>query len=192
MSYVDAVLDKNTDKIIVIERDGKGVRQYNEFPANYVLYFTDPKGKHRSLYGDPVTRFSTRSRNEFEKERRILANKKIFESDINPIFRCLSEHYLNIDAPKLHTCFFDIEVDFNSEKGFSPTSDPFNPVTAISLYLDWLGQLVTLVIAPAHMSSETAQQITSGIENTMLFTNEIEMFETFFTLIEVYFSVLRP
>lgn len=184
MSYVDAVLDKNTDKIIVIERDGKGVRQYNEFPANYVLYFTDPKGKHRSLYGDPVTRFSTRSRNEFEKERRILANKKIFESDINPIFRCLSEHYLNIDAPKLHTCFFDIEVDFNSEKGFSPTSDPFNPVTAISLYLDWLGQLVTLVIAPAHMSSETAQQITSGIENTMLFTNEIEMFETFFTLIE--------
>jgi len=112
LSYVDAVLDKNTDKIIVIERDGKGVRQYNEFPANYVLYFTDPKGKHRSLYGDPVTRFSTRSRGEFEKERRILANKKIFESDINPIFRCLSENYLNVDAPKLHTCFFDIEVDW--------------------------------------------------------------------------------
>ena len=88
MSYVDAVLDKNTDKIIVIERDGKGVRQYNEFPANYVLYFTDPKGKHRSLYGDPVTRFSTRSRNEFEKERRILANKKIFISSCRYLIIC--------------------------------------------------------------------------------------------------------
>ena len=68
--------------------------------------------------------------------------------------------------------------------GFSPTSDPFNPVTAISCYLDWLDQLVTLVIAPKHMSSETAQEITNEFENTMLFTNEKEMFDVFFQLID--------
>lgn len=34
--------------------------------------------------------------------------------------------------------------------GFAPTTDPFNPVTAISLYLDWMDQLITLCISPNH------------------------------------------
>ena len=184
MSYVDAILAKDEDKIYVVERTKEGTRKYREYPTNYIFYYEDRKGKYRSIYGDPVSRFSTRKRSEFEKERRIHSNRKLFESDINVVFRCLSEYYLKIDPPKLHTCFFDIEVDFDPEKGFSPTSDPFNPVTAISLYLDWLDQLVTLVIAPKHMTSETANEIINQFENTLLFTNEKEMFETFFQLIE--------
>ena len=108
----------------------------------------------------------------------------MFESDVNPIYRCLSEHYLGVDAPKLHTCFFDIETDFSQEKGFSPASEAFNSVTAISMYLDWLDQLITLVIAPKHMSAETGQEMVSQFENCILFTEEKEMFETFFQLIE--------
>ncbi len=184
MSYVDAIHSRDEDRIYVVERDNNGKRQYKEYPTNYVMYYPDNKGKHRSIYGDPVSRFSTRKRQEFEKERRIHSGKKLFESDINVVFRCLSENYLKVDAPKLHTCFFDIEVDFDPEKGFSPTSDPFNPVTAISCYLDWLDQCITLVIAPKHMSSETAQEITNEFENTMLFKTEKEMFDVFFQLIE--------
>ena len=184
MSYVDAIHDRDGDKIHVVERTTNGKRAYREYPANYVFYYSDPKGKYRSIYGDPVSRFSSRKRGEFEKERRIHSGKKLFESDINVIFRCLSDNYLGVEPPKLHTCFFDIEVDFDPEKGFSPTSDPFNPVTAISLYLDWLDQLVTLCIAPKHMSGETASEITHKFENTLLFKSETEMFETFFQLIE--------
>jgi DNA polymerase elongation subunit (family B) len=184
MSYVDAVHSRDDDKIVVVERSPAGKREYKEFPANYVFYYPDHKGKHRTIYGNPVSRFSTRKRSEFEKERRIHSGKNLFESDVNVVFRCLSENYLNVDAPKLHTCFFDIETDFDPEKGFSPTDDPFNPVTAISCYLDWLGQCITLVIAPKHMTPETAQEIVAEFENTLLFTSEIEMFETFFQLIE--------
>lgn len=184
MSYIDAILDRDSDKIHVVERDEKGNRRFGEYPANYVFYYSDPKGKYRSIYGDPVSRFSTRKRSEFQKELRIASGKKTFESDINPVFRCLADNYLGKAAPKLHTCFFDIEVDFDPDRGFSPTTDPFNPVTAISLYLDWLGQLVTLVIAPKHMSPETAQEIVNEFENTILFTNETDMFNTFFALIE--------
>ena len=108
----------------------------------------------------------------------------MFESDVNPIYRCLSEHYLGVEAPKLHTCFFDIETDFSQEKGFSPASEAFNSVTAISMYLDWLDQLITLVIAPKHMSADTGQEMVSQFENCILFTNEKDMFETFFQLIE--------
>jgi hypothetical protein len=143
MSYVDAIHDRDGDRIYVVERDASGKRAYKELPANYTFYYSDPKGKFRSLYGDPVNKFSTRKRSEFEKERRIHSGKKLFESDVNVVFRCLSENYLGVDAPKLHTCFFDIEVDFDPVKGFSPTSDPFNPVTAISCYLDWLDTCFT-------------------------------------------------
>ena len=181
---MDAIHSRDDDKIFVVERDKNGKRQYKEFPANYVFYYPDNKGKHRSIYGNPVSRFSTRKRQEFEKERRIHGGKELFESDINPVFRCLSENYLGIDAPKLHTCFFDIEVDFDPEKGFSPTTDPFNPVTAITCYLDWLDQCITLCIPPKHMSDETAWEITRKFENTLLFKNEKEMFNTFFQLIE--------
>ena len=184
MSYVDAIHSRDEDRIYVVERGSDGKRHYNEYPANYVLYYSDPKGKYRSIYGDPVSRFSTRKRTEFEKERRIHSNKQIFESDINVVFRCLSENYLKVDAPKLHTCFFDIEVDFDPEKGFSPTSDPFNPVTAISMYLDWQDLLITMCIAPKHMSEETAMEITKEFDNCLLFNNEKEMFDTFFQLIE--------
>jgi DNA polymerase elongation subunit (family B) len=184
MSYVDAVHSKDNDRIFVVERDTNGKRQYKEYPTNYTFYYSDHKGKYRSLYNDPVSRFSTRKRQEFEKEKRIHSNKKLFESDVPIVFRCLSENYLGVDAPKLHTCFFDIEVDFDPDKGFSPTTDPFNPVTAISCYLDWLDQLVTLVIAPKHMTSETATEIVSEFENCLLFKNEKEMFDTFFQLIE--------
>ena len=184
MSYVDAIHSRDEDRIFVVERDQNGKRQYKEYPTNYVLYYPDHKGKYRSIYGDPVNRFSTRKRQEFEKERRIHSGKSLFESDVPVVFRCLSENYLKADVPKLHTCFFDIEVDFDPEKGFSPTTDPFNPVTAISLYLDWQDTLVTLVIAPKHMSPETAQEICNEFENCMLFTNEKDMFDVFFQLIE--------
>jgi DNA polymerase elongation subunit (family B) len=184
MSYIDAVLDNKSDRIYVVERSPSGERLYKEYPTNYVFYYSDPKGKYRSIFGDPVSRFATRKKAEFEKERRIHRGKELFESDINVVFRCLSDNYLNQEPPKLHTAFFDIEVDFDTERGYSPTDDPFNSVTAISVYLDWLDQLVTLVMPPKHMSDETAQELTSEFENCLLFRSEIEMFETFFALIE--------
>ena len=184
MSYVDAIHDRDSDRIFVVERGTDQKRHYKEFPANYTFYYADPKGKYRSIYGKPVSRFSTRKRSEFEKERRIHSGKDLFESDVNVVFRCLSENYLKVEPPKLHTCFFDIEVDFDPEKGFSPTDDPFNPVTAISLYLDWQNLLITLCVPPKHMSKETAQEIVGKFDNCILFKSEIEMFETFFQLIE--------
>jgi DNA polymerase elongation subunit (family B) len=100
------------------------------------------------------------------------------------VFRCLSDNYLGVEPPKLHTCFFDIEVDFDPERGFSPTDDPYNKVTAISVYLDWLDQLITLAIPPKSISIETAMDLTKEFSNCILFESEVEMFEMFFDLIE--------
>ena len=167
MSYVDALFDREHDRIHVVERRN-GVRQYREYPANYIFYYDDPRGKFRSIYGTAVSRFSTRNNKEFRKEVRIHSGKQLYESDINPIFRCLEENYKDIDAPTLHTAFFDIEVAFDHERGYSPVEDPFNPITAISVYLDWLDQLITLAVPPRHMSMETALDLVQDFENTLL------------------------
>jgi len=183
MSYVDALFDREHDRIHVVERRN-GLREYREYPATYIFYYDDPRGKFRSIYGNSVSRFSTRNNKEFRKELRIQSGKAIYESDINPVFRCFEENYKGQDAPRLQTCFFDIEVDFDPERGFSKPEDPFNPITAISVYLDWLDQLVTLVIPPKHMSAETAQEIAGQFENTMVFKREEDMLNTFLDLID--------
>ena len=183
MSYIDALFDREHDRIHVVERRN-GQRQYREYPANYIFYYDDPKGKFRSIYGTPVNRFSTRNNKEFRKEVRVQSGKHLYESDINPIFRCLEENYKDQDAPELHTAFFDIEVAFDKDRGFSPVEDPFNPITAISVYLDWMDQLITLAVPPAGLSWATAQELVADFENTILFDNEADMIKTFLDVIE--------
>ena len=183
MSYIDSLFDREHDRIHVVERRN-GIRKYQEYPANYVFYYDDPRGKFRSIYGNPVSRFSSRNNKEFRREMRTQSHKTLYEGDINPVFRCLEENYKGQDGPKLHTAFFDIEVDFDPERGYSRPDDPFNPITAISVYMDWLDQLVTLVIPPKHMSNETAQEIASEFPNTFVFHSEAELLDTFLNLIE--------
>jgi len=183
MSYIDAIYDRDHDRIHIAERiDGE--RELTDFPAIYEFYYDDPRGKHTSVYGTPVSRFTCRTHKEFYKELKINAGKKIYEGDINPIFRFLSKNYKDVNSPKLHTAFFDIETDFCQERGFSPPSDPFNRVTAISLYLDWMDELICLVLAPESMSTKTADEIVSEFENTKRYDTEKEMLDVFLDLIE--------
>jgi DNA polymerase elongation subunit (family B) len=183
MSYIDALFDREHDRIHVIERRD-GERIYQEYPANYVFYYDDPRGKFRSIYGNPVSRFSSRNNKEFRKEVRQHSHKQLYESDINPIFRCLEDNYKGQDGPKLQTAFFDIEVAFDKDRGFSPTTDPFNPITAISVYLDWLDQLITMAVPPKGLSWETAQELVAEFDNTFLFEREEDMIKMFLDIID--------
>ena len=183
MSYIDALYDREHDRIHVVERRD-GVRKYQEYPAQYTFYYDDPRGKFRSIYGNSVSRFSTRNNKEFRKEVRMHSSKQLYESDINPIFRCLEENYKDQNAPELHTAFFDIEVAFDKDRGFSPVTDPFNEITAISVYLDWTEQLITLAVPPKGLSWETAQELVADFENTILFEREEDMINTFLDLID--------
>ena len=70
MSYIDALFARDKDRIHVVERIN-GERVYKEYPANYLFYYDDPKGKFRTVYGTPVSRFSTRNGKEYQKEVRV-------------------------------------------------------------------------------------------------------------------------
>ena len=183
MPYVDAMFDRDQDIIRVVERrDGK--RHYTEYSAKYTFYYKDPKGKYKSVYGDPLSRIVCKNTKDFRKEVAINKEKTLFESDINPIFQCLSENYLNQDAPKLNIAFFDIETDFDPERGFADPADPFMPITSISVYLQWLETMICLAVPPKTLTMEQAKAELEGIENVMLFEREGDMIDTFLTLIE--------
>jgi len=183
MSYIDALFDRERDRIHVVGRRDHE-RYYEEYPANYVFYYDDPRGKWRSIFGTPVSRFSCRNNKEFRREMAVQKGVRLYEADINPVVRCLEENYKGLDAPRLHTAFFDIEVDFDAERGFSRPDDPFNPITAISVYLDWLDQLVTLVVPPRHMSDASAAEIAQEFSNCYVFREEAELLKTFLDLIQ--------
>lgn len=183
MSYIDGLLDRKRDTIHVVERVN-GNRVYKEYPTKYVFYSDDPRGAFRNIHGDPVARFQCQSYGKFVKELKRHAKNKVWEHDINPVFRCLAEYYKGQDAPKLHIALFDIEVDFHKELGYSPVEDPFNAITAISVYLDWIDKLVTLALVPPTMTLEQAEEEIKEFDNTFLFTSEVELLDTFIDLID--------
>jgi len=183
MPYVDAMFDRDQDIIRVVERrDGK--RHFQEYQAKYTFYYEDPKGKYKSVYGDPLSRIVCKNTKDFRKEVAINKGKNLFESDVNPIFQCLSEHYLNQDAPKLNIAFFDIETDFDPERGFADPADPFMGITSVSVYLQWLETMVCLAVPPKTLTMEQAQKEVEGIEGVVLFEREEDMLNTFLDLIE--------
>ena len=184
MSYVDAIWDRDKDVVRVVERDTKKGRLYHDYPARYMFYYPDARGKFKSIYGESLSKVTSKSWKEFIKEQKIHSNHKLYESDMNPIFRCLEENYLGKDAPKLNVAFFDIEVDFDPERGYASPEDAFMPITAIAIHLQWLDTLVCLAVPPKTLTLEQAKEQVKDFPNTILFETEYEMLDTFLNLIE--------
>lgn len=181
--YVDAFYDREADIIRVVERV-KGQRKFVDYKPRHVFYYEDPKGRYTTIFGNKVSKVETTNSKKFKKELAAHSDKKIFEADINPIFRCLADHYLGQPEPNLHVAFFDIEVDFDPQIGFSSPEDPQTPITAITLYLNWLEKLVTLVLPPPTISWDKAVEICSAFDDTIPFRTERELLEAFLDLIE--------
>jgi DNA polymerase elongation subunit (family B) len=184
MSYVDAWFDRENDVIKVVERNKKNEREFRDIPVKHTFYVKDPKGKFQSIYGDPVSRVVCKSTKELRKEQAINSGRQLFESDINPIFVTLSEHYLNQDPPKLNVAFFDIEVDFDPERGYASPDDAFMPITAIAVYLQWMETMVCLAVPPKGVKIDEAEKMVEGLGNVMLFDNEADLLKTFLDLIQ--------
>jgi len=182
--YVDAIHDRGRDTIYVVERNEEGQRVHTQYPARYVFYYPDPKGKFTSIFGEPLGRYSTTSNKAFQKEKKSFYGKRLYESDCNVVFRCISDYYLDAPVPKLNIGFFDIEVDFNKDLGFAPPEDPFNAVTAVGVHLNWIDKTICLVIKPKGMEQAEAERIVGEFDDVILMDSEKELLETFLELIE--------
>ena len=84
MSYVDAFYDRAKDFIRVVERVN-GKRILVDHRPEYNFYISDPKGGHRSIYGDRVSEVRCKNIKDFRKNVAINSQTKKFESDIKPL-----------------------------------------------------------------------------------------------------------
>ena len=183
MSYVDAFYDRAKDFIRVVERVN-GKRILVDHRPEYNFYIADPRGSHRSVYGDPVSEVRCKNIKDFRKNVAINSQVKKFESDIKPVNKTIAKHYSGYDTPKLQTAFWDIEVDFDPARGYASPEEAFMPITAIGVYLQWQDAMICLAVPPKTLSWEQAQAIASKLPEVILFRTEKEMLEVFLTLIE--------
>jgi DNA polymerase elongation subunit (family B) len=183
VTYIDAHYSRDNNLVRVVERvDGK--RVYNEYPAPYVFYYADNKGTHTSIYGDKLTQFKCNDYKTFQKNLALMRGRKIFESDINPLFRVLEENYHNAEMPKLHIGMFDIEVDFDPNIGYASPEDAYAPINAISVHHSWTDKLHTYVVKPKTLSDDEAQAICNKFSDTVLCDSERDLLKNFLNIIE--------
>jgi len=184
--YVDCLFKRGGDSevIKVVERVN-GKRVYREFQPDYHFFMNDPRGSHKSIYGDTVKKVVPRSFTEKQKlVKSMSGNVKKWETDVDPIFRCLEQNYQHIDAPHLNIAFFDIETSFDKESGWSEASDADNFITSISIHLQWLDEIICLALPPETLTWDEAQAIADEVGNVVLFKSEGEMLQAFMDVVE--------
>ena len=159
MTYIDGYVDREKNIVHIVERNAQGARNFVTYPTQYQVYWPQPSGKYVSIFGDRLAQFQTTRYQEFQRELRMLSREKIMESDIDPLFRCLYQNYRDSATPQLHVGFFDIEVDFDPDRGYSTPEDAFNEITAVSVYLAWMQRCFTLVRKPRTWSLEQAHLV---------------------------------
>ena len=180
--YVDALHLRKDEKVRVVERVN-GERIIKEFDPDWHFYIDDPRGTHRTIFNKPVKKVVPRNQTERAKMLKQFGGTK-YESDVNIVMRCLENEYLNCENPEMHVAFFDIEVDFDKENGYSEPADALTPITSIAVYMQWINQMVCLAVPPKGVSQEEANEIAKEVGDTIIFENEKELLKAFLDLIE--------
>lgn len=193
--YIDAYMErKRTGDILHVAERKNGKRILRELEPVFEYYVESPLGTHKTIYGTMAQHLEFSSQAQMNKsvEQHKSEGLRIFESDCNITFKTLAKEYMGKGSPDLNIAFFDIETDFHKKFGYAPPSDPFNRVTAISLYQSWTGKDYVLTLPPVDMEIYEAQDIVRRLNEetndpnstVILYTDEKEMFMEFFSLID--------
>lgn len=189
--YVDGYMErKRGSEILHVVERVNGKRVLKELDPIYEYFVESPYGTQKTIHGTMAEKHEFSSYREMKASLDLHAGQRIYEADCNVTFKTLAKQYMGKPSPELNIMFFDIETDFHEKFGYAPTHDPFNRVTAISLYQNWTGCDYVLTLPPADMDLVEAQDIVnrlneeSGTDTStvILYTDEKEMFMEFFSL----------
>ena len=192
--YISAQVTPNMKEVLVWERTEKG-RVTKRYPAPYYFYVQDKDGEYSDIHNNRLRRLDFADYQKFKEQRDRYQNfgEKIYESDIAVDQKILSQHYygkeLQTDS---HISFFDIEVDYDREQGFSSPQNPYAPINAISLFHFWNQKSYMLLLSP-HLSKwnpgprwtkEMLSPETRELAEIMFFDSEEDLLIKFFEMIQ--------
>ena len=188
--YIDGYIERiKGQEILKVAERVNGQRILKELNPVFEYYVESPQGTYKTINGTLAIKKEFQKGSELRKSLETEYNKT-YEARQNVTFKTLSKHYMGKPAPEMNVLFFDIETDFHEKYGYSSPNDAFNRVTAISLYQSWTGKDYVLTLPPKDMPVYQAQEIINNINEefnepnstVILFTEETEMFELFFEL----------
>lgn len=195
MGYINAI-KRNNDVLVWERKNGK--REIVTYQAPYYFYTKSETGEFKSIYGDILERHDFASAREFNEAKAAMAgqHRELFESDIPPELKLLSAEYYNKPAPVLNITFFDIEVDYDVERGFSTMEDPYAPVNSIAMYHTHQKRMILAAVVPDEYTeskeesyileklNEIAELPTDCKIEVTLFENEHQLLKWFLEEIE--------
>ena len=183
-SYVGAVLDWETDQVLVWERDTPEKRVLRTYKAPRYFYVLDPEGKYTSIYDEKLSKIVCDDADDFNRQIKQYPNSSLHESDIQPVFKVLMNEYYNVPASVVNFAFIDIETDTRKAVGWSTVANPYAPINAVTIYQSWTNEYITLCLAPKNYVKENfdadvaAMAAKLGLDFTpeyILCVNEVEL-----------------
>ena len=189
MSYVSAILSDNRRKVKVWIRDDKGQRTIQEFDAPYYFYIPNEDGTDIDIKGNSISRLDFQNPSDFFNARKKYEENGIslYESDIQPQYKILSEHFYGKEITQLNVTFFDIEVDYDKDIGFSSVDNPYAPVSSIAIYHQRTDETIVLAVPPETRPDFTQDDVPQDIEDeaiVVICKDEKELLQMFFKEIE--------
>jgi len=131
--YIDAI--ERNNMIRCWYRDGSNELHYIEENAPYYCYRRNENNcTHTSLFGDSLSKQEFDNRLKFNNYTK--SHKNIFESDISPVYKYLSNNFYQDDDLTVNVGLYDIEVDYDLSDGIGyPTPEnPYGEINSVSLY----------------------------------------------------------
>lgn len=178
MSYINA---HTTGDIVTIWERINGERVSKQHAAPWYLYAEDSQGEHTTLFGNTVSRHDFKSRDDMYAAmfKFRVNNQSVFESDIKPEYKLISEIFDSSDVPDLNVTYLDIEVDYDMEIGFSSVENPYAPINAIALKHSWKTKPIVLAVPPPNWKKDEWDELLDSdlhrLADIRLFNNEREL-----------------
>lgn len=178
MSYINTEIVDNS--VYVWERANVGgERELKIYDAPWYMYVESKNGEHTTLHGQRATRFDFADRFELKSAVSYARSrgKRTYESDLAVDLKILSEHYYNQPVPPIHVEYLDIEVDYDPDLGFSSIDNPYAPINAIALHMDWNKKTYVLAVPPKSWGRNPVKW-QEMLDKSLLKLANIELFET--------------
>ena len=174
MGYITAETDK--DFVKVWERRN-GVRHTKLYRAPAELYIEDPRGTHTSYMGKPLRKITYKNLRDLKTAREQFKDERVqmYESDISPAIKILSEHYYKDEGEKLHVTYLDIENDYDLNIGHATMENPYAPINAIAMYHEWCDRSVVLAVPPPGWDPSTFDETLKDLSEIRLFDTEEQL-----------------
>jgi DNA polymerase elongation subunit (family B) len=189
MTYISTALADSKNDVIVWSRNEDGERVTNRFEAPYFYYVEDDEGTYKDLFGNQLVRHDFSASKDFFSARKKLVEKgyNMYESDISPEYKVLSQEFYGADIGNLNVTFFDIENDYNRDIGYATIDNPYAPINSVALYHVHSGRTVVLAVAPdtrpGYSHDDLPTDITDDAE-VIICKDEKSLLEFFFLEIE--------